>query len=510
MQSFNPNELILNPEFLFGRKRDLEIIVNTIKSGTNRQVQAEKRFGKTCFLHCAKSILDNEHGFVTIYIDCKKLNRFKGTANFYRILISLTVSELTKRKLLDCSHEIRKFKITPCSDFEDIYEQLLDVKDFRIESIFEDIIPYYSDLFDTRFVFLFDEYEYLMSTILDNPQGFMLIRTLSDLPKSKGIKPLTYIISGSWSWLKMCTLTGSPELNNQGASILYLGAIDFEDFKTMIAYCSNDSEPPLKTKALFDYSGGIPYYAKKIAETVILGGSPPDFTLLNEDFATVIKNLEHNEKLLLLNAINKKGGNKSLSESLVLRGILKENGSKFSINSYFFQEYIINNLKVENQVSEILFELVENIFEKIERINLNFRNNGHGNYLFEPITDEHTMRNQFRKECKDPNDFQVFVNSVYRCVFERTAANRDNLHRIPAKLKTHYFKKHIDSFRQVHIHQSTSVEFRPNKNQLNRQDLYLIYLGKVNEPTGKEFYTLQRKILDNFNNFLIDIESEIS
>jgi hypothetical protein len=515
MLIFNPSELITKPELLFGRKRDLEILINTIKSGTNRQVQGEKRFGKTCFLHCAKSILDNQGGFVTLYLDCKKLNRFKGTANFYRLLIAFIVSELTKRNLLYCEHTIKKFTISPCLDFEDTYERLIEVKDFRIEGIFEEIIPYYSDLFDIRLVLLLDEYEYLMTTILDNPQGFMLIRTLSDLPRLKGIKPLTYILSGSWSWIKMCTVTGSPELNNQGASIIYLGAIDGESFSSMVEYYSEKNELPIKTKTLLDYSGGIPYFAKKIVETIYLGDNNPSFNLLKEDFASISKNLEPDERRLLLNLCRKKSGNKSLCENLLERGILKESSGKFSINGYFFQEYIVNNLKDETQISEILTELVENIFEQIEKINLNFKNKGLGGYLFEPVTDEHSMRKEFRKECSNNGDFQVFINSIYRCIFERTAETNKvsraiKLHRIPMCLKTHNFIVHIDSFRQNLIHQSSSREFKPNKNQLNRQDLYKIYIGKVTEPTDREFYTIQRKILDNFTSYLYDIEIEIS
>ena len=513
MPSYNPNELITNPECLFGRQKDLEIIVNTIKSGTNRQVQGEKRFGKTCFLQCTKSILDGENGYISIYFDCKKLHRFKGTANFYRVLIGHIVAELTKRKLLYCEHIVKNFTILPCIDFEDTYERLIEVKDFRIESIFEEIIPYYSELFDTRFVFLLDEYEYLMTTILDNPQGFMLIRTLSDLPRIKGIKPLTYILSGSWTWIKMCTTTGSPELNNQGASILYLGAIDSDSCNSMINHYSDGYELPINNKTIFDYSGGVPYYFKKIAETIYLGDNKPCFSLLKEDFTSIVKNLEVAEKHLLLNIIKKKAGNKSLCEGLVLRGILKESSGKFSINGYFFHEYVVNYLKDENQISEILIDLVDSIFGQIEKINLNYKNKGCGNYLFEPITDEHTMRNEFRKECTNNGDFQVFVNSVYRCVFERTAedirGNRATLHRIPNNLKSHSFKIQIDSFRQILIHQSTSKEFRPNRNQLNRQDLYRLFLGKVSEPNNKEFYTIQRKVLENFYDYLIEIENEI-
>jgi len=508
MQSFNSNELISDPELLFGRQKSLEILVKTIKSGTNRQIQGEKRFGKTCFLHCTKSILDKEQGFITLYFDCKKLDRFKGTVNFYRRLIASIIVEVSKKRLLDREHIIKNFKIFPSLDIDEIYETLLEVKDFIIESIFEEIIPYYSELFDVRFVFLLDEYEHLMKTILDNPQGFMLIRTLSDLPKSKGIKPLTYILSGSWSWIKMCTLTGSPELNNQGASILYLGAIDFEAFNSMINFYSNDKKFSLKTKVLYDYSGGITFYAKKIAVTIQLGGVDQlNYTLLNDDFVSIFKNLEQNEKQLLQNILNKKGVNRSLAGTLVARGILKENGANFSINGDFFQEYIAHNLKEENQASEILEKLVETIFEKIEKINLNYRNNqsGNRNYLFEPIINEHTMRNEFRKVCNDSSDFQVFVNSVYRCVFERTAENGKNLQRIPKHLQAHAFKKHIDSFRQIYIHQSTSIEFRPSRNQFNSQDLYNFYLGRANEPTDRQFYIIQKKILDNFESYLDEI-----
>lgn len=507
--SFSPNEVISDPSFLHGREKDLEIIVNTIKSGTNRQVQGERRFGKTCFLNCTKSILDRDESFVTLYLDCKKLSRFKGTSNFYRFLIALVVSEVSKKKLLDCHHKIKNFSIGPNLDYEDTYEQLLDINDFRVESIFEEIIPYYSDLFDLKFVFLFDDYEYLMTTLLDNTQGFMLLRALSDLPRQKGVKPLTYIISGSWSWLKMCRLTGSPELNNQGASVLYLGSIEFLEFTNMIQNASNNLSFPIKTKTLFDYSGGVPFYAKKIIQTIELGKEMDNFTILNEEFATVINNLEPNEKQLLLSIIKKKSGNRSLSDTLVLRGLLKNNGSKFSINGYYFQEYIINNCKENNQISEILVDLVDNVFEIIEIVNQNFKNNRLGSYLFEPITDEHTMRNQFRKVCEDGDDFQVFVNSVYRCVFERTAEHGKNLFRIPGNLKSHDFKKHIDSFRQIHIHQSSSKEFHPSSNQLKREELYKIYLGKVNEPRGIEFYSIQRKLLDNFINFLKDIENNI-
>lgn len=513
MNTFNPNELITNPKLLFGRQKELEIIVNTIKCGTNRQVQGEKRIGKTCFLHCAKSLLEGDSCFVSIYFDCKKLNRFKGTANFYRYVISVIVTEITRRKLLDCEHTLKSFRIIPSIEYEDTYERLLSLSDFRIESFLEDLIPYYSDLFDIRFVLLIDEYEYMMTTILDNPQGFMLLRALSDLPKIKGIKPLTYILSGSWPWQKVCTYTGSPELNNQGASILFLGSIDYMDFNEMYDYYTDGKEFYISPSLLYDMSGGVPFFAKKIAETVSLGENKPTSAILKEDFTAILNNLSSEEKKQIGNIISKKKINRPICERLRSRGILKENEGVYLINGVFLQEFFAQNLKDEDSSVEILDTLVNDIFLQIERINLNYKNNGRGNYLFEPITDEHSMHLQFRKICVDSNDFQVFINSVYRCIFERTAEDingtRQTLLRMPRKLKTHEFKIHIDSFRQIFIHQSTSKEFKPKHNQLRREELNRIYLGKANEPISNDFILIQRKILINFRDFLVELEQEI-
>jgi hypothetical protein len=490
-------------EKIYGREELIKELLTTIKRGTNRQIQGEKRFGKTTVLKCLEKELIGK--YLAINLDCKTLTPFKGTVNFYRFLIAKIIAETENQFKLGGGYRFRSFEIESSKYYEDVYDKLLEIKDHKIQIILEQVIRDIVDITDTTIVLLLDEYEYLMTHILNEPQGFMILRNISDETNSKGIKFFTYILSGSWSWIKMCSKTGSPELNNQGASIIHIRDIEYSDFNEMVINEKLALEE-YNGEVLYQLSGGIPFYAKVISNTLHSKKGTLHHSILSSHFSTIIENLDEREKELVNLVLSEAKVDPKRCFNLESRGILKEIKGKHVINGEFLKAYLkeelhFNIVSAESEISNLV-ETVFNLFEQVNKQSILKTNKE----IFESVHDENSMRRSMKICCNNQSTFESFISVLYKCFYERS----NKMLRMPNNLRESNIKKEIDSFRQCYQHLSSSRDFRPNKNQIPLIDLMKEYLKEERLPHEGDYLQLQSGILKKMVSFLEELKREIS
>lgn len=522
MLSFKPNRKITDPKILFGRNKpfqQLEKVINNIYRGTNCQLQGERRFGKSSILNCVHSLLieDKKTRYIPQILNLKEHPSISGTTNVYRYIISCFARQLATEGLFNHELTFRARKLRPSIIAEDIFQQLSEIEDIRVEGIIEDFILYFSKEHSINFVLLIDEYEHLLARSLTDPVGFMLIRSLSDEHFGETI-PLTYVIAGSKEWNALCTQIGSPELNNQGAGIIYVGSINEADFSDMFDYYCSPAElkhyPHLNKAELYSLSGGIPYYAKKLAETIITGGNASE-QLLDNDFKNILDNLDSQEQPIIQDIIAKQTTNGNVVLNLIDRGILKKYNGVVQINGslldgFFRKRLAPKDTDSNNAGNNVLESLTNEIFSLIENINRNCRAKGLHSFVFEPTIAEYSIRLSLLTQVKNEAEFAKFINTVYQILLEKTKINGRKKGRLPAQFINDPAINRIDSLRQEFHHLTHSVTYNIRRNQFSRSTLFQHYLGTVLDPTEKDFPKLQFAIMEEFKQFLHEVRKSYS
>ncbi len=219
--SFRPSEEVDEPGLLFGRNKQgqfLDHALTDIRMGTNFQIIGERRSGKSSALKCIvkKLLLGDKPSSIPIYLNFKSVSFLKGNANVFRYIIGKCVEAITKHGVFKDSIVCRGIAFHPTDIWENVYEPLLDIPDFRLQSLFEDFVINICNNNKIEFVLLIDEYEYLFLKSFVDPAGFFVLRDISAQRIQNGLKPLTFVIAGSMRWDRICTVCGSPELNNLG------------------------------------------------------------------------------------------------------------------------------------------------------------------------------------------------------------------------------------------------------------------------------------------------------
>ncbi len=325
---FQPSERIEDPQLLFGRNKQgqlLEKLLNNLKRGTNCQLQGERRSGKTSTLLCLKTRLESSHPeIIPVYLDFKENSNITGNTNVYRYMLAKSIEAISVIELFKTKLTLRNINIKPSNYWDSAYSLLLKVSDVKIQEILKGLLNTISEKYKVGFVFLIDEYEFLFLHSLDSDNGFYPIRTLSQQPSKNNVKALTFIIAGAKSWEKFASQIGSAELNSIGAGILSVSPLYFEDFEEMWRYqlSKNPTLPQISpirnTKDIFELSGGIPFYAKVIAESMENQQSKPNFKILLSNFEEVYKNLDEHELRIIKGVLSQQSiAEKVIAENLI-------------------------------------------------------------------------------------------------------------------------------------------------------------------------------------------------
>ena len=507
--SFNPNTVITNPEKLYGRDILLSQLLIHVKRGNNVQLIGMRRFGKTSVLKCLEYKINTELSETTIpiYFDFKEIGSLiKGTANVYRYIISRIIEKLSELKLLDEEIEFKKVSFLPHTNWEDTYIELEKVANIKIQGIFKELLTWFSDYLNKSFYFIFDEYEHLFRFSFDNPEGFMKMRSLSQITFENGLNPFSFIVSGTLTWEHLCTITGSGELNTVGET-LFVSPIDFDSFQKMWLKIGEDL-PETATNIIkavatvYDKTGGVPFYAKVIGESWFVSKEKPDFYKLKPFFEEIFLSLKNEEQLILLNLINSKKNIKKniFKQELFLKGLIYSKKNRDTINGGYFKDFLSLKHSSSNQTNSTneIEEIVLQISKLIRNIN-NSHKNKTSKYIFEPTVDDTVLILNLKTPCSTIEQFSDFANSLYKIIFERTKKNRQ-LDRLPRSFKdNNRFLLMVDTMRHSLGEAHLMDNFTMSSRQLEKKVILQELLGSKNEPNNpEEFETLQIELLKRF------------
>lgn len=518
---FNPKNEITNISELFGRDKEMQILIGYAKRRSCVQLIGPRRFGKSSLLKCLESHFNKveDSDIYPLYIDFTEVALdFPSTANVYRYLISLVVSKISSEKLFDSVEQFRGVSISPSIYWEDTYDALENTSRTRLPEILKDVLLFFSELIEKTFLFLFDEYEYLFKYGFDQPTGFTTLRNFSSRLNNNGRNPFIFFVAGVLTWEKLCTLTKSGELNVIDG-IVRVTPIQQDDFKKMWVHESTFLENPAKElneglDFAFNASGGVPFYAKAIGNYWFLNGIKPTFNILQAHFNEILNSLEIEQKDVLVSLLK---GNISLRETenvLELRanGIITKRKNTYEHTIQFLKEYLLSinaqpNFKdIELPMS---FKLTDQITDYIANINSTCFNKGK-EPIFDVLNEDESLYRDLRTPMQDRNQAVQFSSSLYRILYEKTKVNNVSKAKLPNLIANGDFVALVDIMRHSlgKAHLIEKFQIRPN--QMTPGQMYKKLLGNEKEPmTAEEFSKIQLETLKLFIAELKKIKAKV-
>lgn len=510
--------IITNPDLLYGRNTPnglLDKLSGHIERFNNIQVVGERRFGKTSVLKCIETRLKNEKKFIPVFIDLKEYSFIKGNANVYRFILSRCVQELSLCGFLDDEITLKGILFKKYINWEDFFEQIIQIADYRMNDILKEFYSFFSEYYNKTFTLLIDEYEHLFLYSFDDPKGFFLFRNIGQAQIEGNIAALSFVIAGTMTWDKLCTITGSAELNTLSTEIIYVDPLKIESFKKWYEekLIPNFPQDITTDQNLYDLSGGVPFYAMLIVES-INSNKPVSFNMLYPHFEEVYRNLDQKETILLKKIVKKESfdTNNFLTQLLINKGLIRSDLKKVYIKSSLFEEYLSSkiNLKSYSQDEEqsLLYEIVSSISRKMSSINETCENKNK-KLIFKPVNQDPFLQNDLQIKCIDSDDIKRFASSVYLTVFEKTKDNNKSLILLPKNFRLpHDFVKTIDSLRHFfggHLKDTFSIK----PGQLSKADLLKKILNSPNNPVETDYVLIQKFVLTSFIKYLNDIEKYV-
>ncbi|MCK4921317.1 MAG: hypothetical protein KAS71_09740 [Bacteroidales bacterium] len=519
MNGFRTSDIVTDPKLLFGRNKEGQalnkLIINLLR-GANLQLCGERRYGKTSTLKCLeKSLSQNYNQYIPVFLNFKNHPSIKGSANIFRFIISKCIQSLSIHKMIDDSEIFHNIELFPSTCWEDIYDRLSILKDNRVNSVFSEVVDFYSSHLGKTFILLIDEYEYLFKYSFDNPQAFFQIRSISELPPLIDKKQLQFVVAGSETWEKLGSNIGSPELNTLGAQIIFLPPLNRVDFDEMWDYLTKDMDTGIyeikKSQSVYDLSGGIPFYSKLIGNE-LLNSSDIDYTVLLPHFEVGTNKFNEQElgllkSILIGNSIE----SSSISQLLINRGYIKSKDGTFLINGSLYKKYLEDKFSNSQfvsglQHSETIKELVSKIVNKIMVINKTAKSKVKKE-VFIPTVDDQSLTIDLLTLCVDEEDMSRLTSALYKILIEKTI-HRKKFDLLPTGFKLDHPSALIIDQARHHFgaHLTTVPTFN---SKLSKEDLLIEMTGSVNEPEKNDFIVIQIRLLEIFNNYLNDLNKFI-
>jgi hypothetical protein len=526
--AFSPRTVVTNPAELFGRDTVMNQLISLANNGNSVPIIGPRRFGKTSILRCVEtSLKQNEASRVyPVYFDFKEVgSTVKGTDNVYRYMVSLFVASLYKDRHFTDSIEIKRVRIKPSPDWEDVFDGLMEVNPVRIQGLLEELLDFFSELLGKGILFLIDEYEWLFRFSFDEPVGFMKLRNLCSKQLISGANPFSFWIAGSTPWDYLCSVTGSPELNVMDTPVVYVGNIDHESFCRMWQFevSKLDACPESLDKhrdSAYKASGGIPFYGKLLGSHLLTSEKPLVFILLKHHLQELYDSLQSEEKTILTEISRAPRNMKSSKflHELVCKGLVAQNGKSCEVRSGFLREFINNNqvedLKGKNDgppECHILTDRIEALIMSINQTHHNKR----GRYIFEPVVDDSALMKDLRTPCYSLDLFSDFASSLYKIVFERTKDTKGGLDSTKARLPKAFVRNNqfidiVDILRHSLGGGHLMDNFIVRKGHIGKVRMLEILTGSRNEPSEPDdFYHLQVATLKLFQKQLEDLNAMV-
>jgi hypothetical protein len=502
---------------LFGRTQLLKNLQVDAALKQNVNIIGERRFGKTCILKTSYTILktDEVANVYPIFIDLKTED-IHGTNEVYRYFIGKLVETLCNDRIMTDAISFGSITIYPSSDWTDISQNLETLSSSRIQSLFQKIIMWFSELLDKTILFMIDEYEYLFKVALDQPTGFMKLRALSSNTNSNGQKPFCFWLTGSSSWDELINdVPGSGEANTISAHE-YVTPLTRESFNEMWeSECKCIEDDSLREilygfkEFAFEKSGGVPFYGKVIGADIYKNKKAPDYTICNSVFkelTTKAMSAGHYKILKELVASPRKIANSNYRDSLLNKGIIAlKTKDIYYIPIAFLVDFIqaeLNDINSKAQTLPESYTLVNRITKTIELINKQ-RINYKKEPVFKAVIDGASQENSLRTPCSTIEQLADFSSALYNIYFERSKEGRGDLHYKFFSEDT--FAKCVNIARHSIGKGHEMDNFIVRDGQFSRADLYVEIMGDADEiHSPQECSKFQIEMLKRF---LLTLES---
>ena len=521
-------DLIEDVDNLFGRGNLLNCLDKSILGNINLSIIGTRRYGKTCLLKTIEKKYLNKQSSpcIPIYLDFKGVcSAVKTTADVYRYIISQVLVLLYKREVLSKEEMInnRRFRISP--SWSDVFGQMNEIDSGKMLDLFSVVMSTLADLCEKPFLLLFDEYEFLIKHVLDQPDDFFNIRNISTIKTEFGRKIFFIWVAGVEMWNTLGKQTGSGIGNciTQHEEVM---PIDWENFDAMWDYeCSLVEDEEERDRLLaektfvWEASGGVPFYAKVIGAYLWIKNNRPTNDVLKPFFDEIFNGNLSISQRLVLKQLSTRPRNLIESEevkSLIQHGLVYYDKQHKVHNLYsgMFKEYMKNIDLRTVQTAPYTHNIVDEICRLIENINaLNMgltETSDHEGYpIFKAVNQAGSLFIDMKQVATDKTLMTTFALAVYRTYLERSEGlNAKGIaikgYLLPKRFSKMFdpsnpekgaFARAVDRLRQSYAHNSESA--KPTEHQMREIDMLYFFTGKYTLPSKPEEYKeLQKSVLD--------------
>lgn len=501
---------ITDPKELFGREQLLKklIVVANLKENTN--IIGARRFGKTCVLKSTCTLLKQTENITVypVYIDVKSVD-VKGTDAVYRYMLGALTESLYVDKIFTEPITFGSVDIIPCDDWTEIAERLENLSSSRIQSIFQKVVCFVSELMDKTILFLIDEYEYLFKYALDSPRGFMKLRTMSSDVLPNGLRPFCFWLTGATSWDQLISeVPGSGEANTV-SDTEYVTPISKDDFCRMWnSECALVDDEEKRNYLLsyadfaFEKSGGVPFYGKNIIGAYIFKNAKlPDYSICQGTFKELSnKALNSGEYKILkdLAIAPRKIAPSNTYINLKNKGIISVKAKDISyIPIGFLNDFILGELADQKEKAQSLpesYKIMKSITDTIELINKQRVNHKKG-IVFQPVLDGSSLEYDLRTPCYTKEQLSDFASALYKYYYERLKVSKDEF----KGFLYGSFGKCVDTARHSLGGGHEMDLFETSDSQFSYTDMLMEIMGSANElSSSQEYYKFQIEMLKRF------------
>ena len=527
------NHTICDVEELFGRKVIFDHLLNSIDDRhDNYNIVGCRRFGKTCLLESlVKSIRNNTNSkSIPIYIDSKSWNigyienGTIGTPNVYKYLLAILLEELTIGGFIKEDILIRDLIISPVSNRHTFYKKLSDYNSSSIADTFADAIRIFSSKLEKTFVFLFDEYEFLMTKAFSEPTGFQTLRKLST-ETYNSIRPFSFVVAGAVTWRELCGKIGSKELNPIGSHIKFIKPLKFDDFKLFWNNeCNKIEDEGLKgcvsnyVDFAYELSGGVPFHANDIGSYLVSNEGEYDddyYAVIDE----ILESLTDSQQKMLIEISQQPNTVNGGSDLIYLRhlGLVKPEEMKLTIGllQKHIQDMFSTNNDLQNGTEVIrtneeecdIAHIINEVKSLRKRINHDWttrqlwntqRTDGRNYPPFKPSVDDLDNFDVLKKICHDRNDYNAFSGALYAIYYEGSSKGFNLPYGFSPRIRNRNVESQVSIFAQLvmanrHVY-GGHVDYQPTEVPLSAEDVYQ-HINNGNEPLSKEDFKHAQKTM---------------
>lgn len=501
---------INEPSILYGREQLLDNLLVAARLKQNINIIGARRFGKTCVLKTSCTLLKRLDNITVypVYIDVKSSD-IKGTAEVYRYMLGVLVESLYIDGIFTESEVFGSVEIIPCDDWTEIAERLEDLSAPRIQSVFQRLVYWLSELMDKTILFMIDEYEYLFKYALDRTSGFMKLRTMSSDVLPNGLRPFRFWLTGSTPWDQLISeVPGSGEANTINA-VEFVTPISQDAFTNMWkSECEMVEDIELKSLLLshigfaYEKSGGVPFYGKNVIGSYILKNKVlPDYTVCQGYFQELSNKALNSGEYKILKELAITPKKLTLSNScnnLKNKGIISiKSKDIYYIPIGFLKDFLLGEMSDQKGKGQTLPEthtLMKAITDQIELINKQ-RENYHKKAVFEPVSDISSLEYDLRTPCYTKEQLSDFTSALYRYFYERLRESKGEF----GGFLYGKFGKCVDIARHS-LGGAHEIDFFDRRSgQYTRADLFIEIMGNADElSSSHEYFRFQIEMLKRF------------